>query len=66
MNYRETDDDCDGCGSTARDRLKNKSIAPPGLGECPYCGNSKCCLCDMGDDVECPNCDNRDWGDGEE
>lgn len=37
---------CDGCGETAPKKVK----------QCPRCGASKCSHCDMGDDVECPNC----------
>lgn len=56
MNYRETDDDCPGCGSTALDRKQNKPDSPQGLETCPHCEAEKCCMCDMGDDVECPSC----------
>ena len=38
---------CMGCGSTD---YKGE------LRYCPHCGTSKCSHCDMGDDVECPNC----------
>ena len=57
MNYRETEDECQGCGATAKDRKENKPDAPQGLEDCPFCGHTKCCMCDMGDDVECPSCD---------
>ncbi len=57
LNYRETDDECPGCGATARDRRDNKPNSPQGLSECPQCGAEKCCMCDMGDDVECASCD---------
>lgn len=57
MNYRETDDECPSCGATAGDRLRNKPGEPQGLETCPYCNAEKCCMCDMGDDVECPSCD---------
>lgn len=57
LNYRETDDECPGCGATARGRRDNKPNSPQGLSECPQCGAEKCCMCDMGDDVECASCD---------
>jgi hypothetical protein len=60
MNYRETDDECPGCGATAADRKRNKPDAPQGLETCPHCGTEKCCMCDMGDDVECISCDTDD------
>ncbi len=59
-NYRETDDECIGCGATAVERRKNKPTEPQGLSECPACGAAKCCMCDMGDDVECGNCPDED------
>ncbi len=64
QNYRETDDECPGCGATAAERQRNKPGAPQGLSECPHCGTEKCCMCDMGDDVECISCDGSDPGDG--
>lgn len=57
MNYRETDDECPSCGATAKDRRDNKPDSPQGLETCPHCSAEKCCMCDMGDDVECPSCD---------
>lgn len=57
MNYQETDDECPGCGATEGDRLRNKPDAPQGLEECPGCGAMKCCMCDMGDDVQCISCE---------
>lgn len=57
LNYRETDDECPGCGATSADRKHNKPNEPQGLSECPHCGTEKCTMCDMGDDVECGNCD---------
>jgi len=57
MNYRETDEECPSCGADYGDRKRNKPDDPQGLEECPHCGNLKCCMCDMGDDVECPSCD---------
>ena len=57
LNYRETDDECPGCGATAGDRKDNKPGEPQGLSMCPHCHTEKCCMCDMGDDVECGNCD---------
>lgn len=57
MNYRETTDPCPGCGATARDRKHNKPAEPQGLETCPHCDAEKCCMCDMGDDVECPSCE---------
>jgi hypothetical protein len=57
MNYRESSNTCPSCGATEGDRRSNKPQAPQGLDECPYCGAEKCCMCDMGDDVECLSCD---------
>lgn len=57
MNYRETDDECPSCGASARDRKQNKPNEPQGLETCPFCRSEKCCMCDMGDDVECGSCD---------
>lgn len=57
LNYKETDDECPGCGARALDRKRNKPKSPQGLSECPQCGSLKCCMCDMGDDVECISCD---------
>ena len=58
LNYRETDDECPGCGSTHADRKRERPTETYlGLSECTYCGTEKCYLCDMGDDVECPSCD---------
>lgn len=48
---------CEGCGSTPEDRKRNKPDAPQNVTTCHYCGSDKCCMCDMGDDVECGNCD---------
>ena len=42
---------------TADERARNKAGAPHGLSDCPHCGATKCCICDLGDDVECGNCD---------
>jgi len=39
-------EECNSCGNQFPTRI---SI-------CPHCGNTKCNLCDMGDDVECPGC----------
>lgn len=41
---------CDGCGNPE----------PTGLVVCPYCAHTKCEDCDMGNDVECPNCPDED------
>ena len=57
LNYRDTDDECPSCGASAGDRKRNKPDEPQGLSECPHCGGEKCCMCDMGDDVECGSCD---------
>lgn len=53
----EDDDDCPGCGSTAVERGRNKRDQPQGLKQCPHCSSYKCCMCDMGDDVECGSCE---------
>jgi len=60
MEYRETTDECPSCGATARDRLSNKPNEPQGLETCPHCMAEKCCMCDMGDDVECQSCSEED------
>ena len=57
MNYRETDDECPSCGASEADRAGNKPNDPQGLETCPYCNAEKCCMCNMGDDVECLSCD---------
>ena len=43
--------------TTPVDRAKNRPEDPQGLSTCLYCNADKCCMCDMGDDVECGNCD---------
>lgn len=58
MNYRNTYDECPSCDSTYKDR-NDTGNTYTGLSECPYCGTEKCCICDMGDDVECPSCYNE-------
>lgn len=55
-NYRETDEECQGCGASASDRVRNNPHVQQGLSECPHCGKDKCSMCDLGDDVECGNC----------
>ncbi len=61
MSYKETDAECGGCGATYAERKKNKPDSTHlGLSKCPHCGADKCCMCDMGDDVECGNCDTGD------
>lgn len=60
MNYRETTDTCPGCGATDKDRARNKPGEPQGLETCPHCETEKCCMCDMGDDVECISCNSDD------
>lgn len=55
MNYRETQDECHGCGSTHAERVAaGRTYA--GLSQCPHCEAEKCAICDMGDDVECGSC----------
>lgn len=56
MNYQESNEECSGCGATSEDRRRNRPGDPQGLSECPHCGGSKCCMCDMGDEVECSGC----------
>lgn len=56
MNYKESDEVCAGCGATAADRSSIMPNAPQGLSACPVCEAEKCCICDMGDDVDCANC----------
>lgn len=59
-NYRITDEECPTCGATASDRQRHAE--PQGLWKCPHCSSEKCCMCDMGDDVECGACLNADEG----
>ncbi len=56
LHYRETEADCKGWGASLAER-NNHGSDPSGLSECPQCGADKCCVCDMGDDVECVSCD---------
>lgn len=53
--------ECPGCGSTLADREAKQARSPGDeipvtLSKCPHCEASKCCMCDMGDDVECLSC----------
>lgn len=55
------DDECPGCGSSPADRRDYAARhgdprIPLGLQNCPHCGTGKCCMCDLGDDVECVSC----------
>ena len=55
-------EECFGCGSSFVERNKHSH----GLSYkkiCPHCGSEKCCMCDMGDDVECGNCMPGDFDD---
>jgi hypothetical protein len=58
-----TDEQCPSCGSDPADRERykaqngNDDAIPMDLKKCPHCGNLKCCMCDMGDDVPCLGCD---------
>jgi hypothetical protein len=52
----DPDEVCGGCGSTLADRQFNQPDAPQMILPCPHCGSDKCCMCDLGDDVECGNC----------
>jgi hypothetical protein len=59
------DDDCPGCGSSLGDRQRKAQQfpgedIPTGLIDCPHCGTKKCCLCDMGDDVQCISCEQEE------
>lgn len=54
-------DECPVCGSTLADRESRRAKwpeddIPVNLTKCQFCGSMKCCMCDMGDDVECGNC----------
>lgn len=56
--------ECPGCGSTPKDRADylarnndaDHDADDDKLRSCPHCGSLKCCMCDMGDDVECVSC----------
>ena len=62
------DEECPGCGSSFTDRVERSKRSvkeygetlPTELTNCPHCGSLKCCMCDMGDDVECISCGNDD------
>lgn len=59
------DNECPSCGSTLADRndYRRRNEADglsTKLKRCPHCGSEKCCMCDMGDDVECPSCGGGD------
>lgn len=43
--------ECNACGATDYEGE---------LRECPYCGSTKCSVCDMGDNCECPACPEED------
>lgn len=63
MSVNPNDGVCGGCGSTLADREKFAAGAddvPLSIGACPYCNTDKCCMCDMGDDVNCGNCPDED------
>lgn len=50
--------DCPSCGSTPKERRKRDDYQ--GLRVCLYCDSQKCCMCDMGDDVNCGSCPEDD------
>lgn len=52
------DEACGGCGATPEDRANPGNYL--GLLICQFCDSDKCCMCDMGDDVECGNCPDDD------
>lgn len=52
------DSDCPSCGSTPQERRLRDDYQ--GLRACHYCDAPKCCLCDMGDDVNCGACPDGD------
>lgn len=66
MSRPDDDDECPGCGSSHSDRQERAKRGdvgdeiPTGLTQCPFCDSWKCCMCDMGDDVECGNCPDED------
>jgi hypothetical protein len=54
------DEECTTCGSSLADRVryaKGDASIPLNFKDCPHCGSPKCCMCDMGDDVSCMNCE---------
>lgn len=55
MTKPEEDGECPGCGSMPKDREAHGGHEQ--FSQCPHCGSWKCGMCDMGDDVECPSCD---------
>jgi len=54
--------ECTACGSSFSDRSKyaeqnSEDDISVLLSLCPHCQQAKCCMCDMGDDVSCMNCE---------
>lgn len=60
MDEDDQDLDCPSCGATPGDRRSNMPGGYLGLHTCNRCTAGKCCMCDMGDDVECLSCDDND------
>lgn len=52
---------CNCCGSTDHERQRyverEADGISPELKNCPFCNSTKCCMCDMGDDVGCVECE---------
>lgn len=54
--------ECPTCGSSHADRQRHRARnkdddIPLGFTYCTFCNGQKCCICDMGRDVKCINCD---------
>jgi len=50
--------ECPTCGAMPHDRINGHYQE---LRECPHCDALKCCVCDMGDDVSCVNCEGEEF-----
>ena len=51
---------CHSCGATSLDRKTNKPNDDQGITNCQFCNADKCCMCDMGDDVQCLSCEGNE------
>jgi len=61
----DMNEECDGCGSTLKDRkdyvsdneLDHNDETLFQTKHCPHCDGIKCIMCDMGNDCSCINCE---------